>query len=119
MTTKESIKQAIYDHLQKVREAVVAELPNGDVQGVMEAESENIYQLMRALTETRALNEAVINTGSQLALSVKEKSEEPRPRLTLFLKNLYCRGNSPTTEIGAEETACASISLSWIFNTPA
>lgn len=68
MTTKQSIKQAIYDHLQKVREAVEAELTNGDIQGVMEAESENIFNLA---------NELLSSEASELAMAVKERSDDP------------------------------------------
>jgi len=41
------LKQVIYDHLQKVREAVENELSNGDIQGVMEAEAENIFEVFQ------------------------------------------------------------------------
>jgi len=41
------LKLAIYDYLQKVREAVENELSNGDIQGVMEAEAENIFELFQ------------------------------------------------------------------------
>lgn len=68
MTTKQSSKQAIYDHLQKVREAVEAELTNGDIQGVMEAESENIFNLA---------NELLSSEASELAMAVKERSDDP------------------------------------------
>ena len=44
---KEMLKLAIYEHLQKVREAVENELTNSDIQGVMEAEAENIFELFQ------------------------------------------------------------------------
>ena len=47
MNKKEMLKLAIYDYLQKVREAVENELSNGDIQGVMEAEAENIFELFQ------------------------------------------------------------------------
>jgi len=56
MTTKQSITQAIYDHLQKVREAVEAELTNSDIQGVMEAESENIFNAIYQLSNIEKIN---------------------------------------------------------------
>jgi len=68
MTTKQMIKQVIYDHLQKVREAVENELTNSDIQGVMEAESENIYSCYKL---TDAYQDA-----NKLALAVKERSDD-------------------------------------------
>lgn len=55
MTTKQSIEQVIYDHLQQIRELTEDGLPNGDIQGVMEAESKNIYQLVIDLMDWQAL----------------------------------------------------------------
>lgn len=66
MTTKQSIKQAIYDHLQKVREAVEAELTNGDIQGVMEAESENIFNLYKMTDEAKAIKNLKNQVGEFL-----------------------------------------------------
>ena len=83
MTSKQSIKQAIYDHLQKVREAVENELTNGDIQGVMEAESINIYGLAVALINDEA---------SELAMAVKERSDD---HSLIYLANaLLARINS-------------------------
>lgn len=67
MTSKDSIRAKIYNHLDEIKRATESGLPNGDLQGIMEAKAKTIYALSVALLASEA---------QELAMAVKERSDD-------------------------------------------